>query len=155
MAGVDARAVATRDAEQSRQAGSEATGTDRNQNAGRQPQSAGASRSAEPTTSTESTSETSGGRSREAFEAEIEQYEDRIEDLEADLSEREREVLMALYSGVSHFEIPNFVDMDVEKVEEVYDRLIELDILEEVRVRKEVQLKARGRNIASSAMDER
>lgn len=76
-------------------------------------------------------------------------------EVNADLSEREREVLMALYSGVSPFEIPNFVDMDVEKVEEVYDRLIELDILEEVRVRKEVQLKARGRNIASSAMDER
>ena len=76
-------------------------------------------------------------------------------EVDADLSEREREVLMALYSGVSPFEIANFVDMDVEKVEEVYDRLIELDILEEVRVRKEVQLKARGRNIASSAMDER
>jgi len=76
-------------------------------------------------------------------------------EVNADLSEREHEVLMALYSGVSPFEIPNFVDMDVEKVEEVYDRLIELDILEEVRTRKEVALKARGRNIASDVMDER
>ncbi|WP_246986101.1 CheF family chemotaxis protein [Halorientalis marina] len=76
-------------------------------------------------------------------------------EVEADLSEREREVLMALYSGVSPFEIPSFVGMDVEKVEEVYDRLIELEILEEVRTRKEVTLKARGRNIASEAIDER
>lgn len=76
-------------------------------------------------------------------------------EVNADLSEREHEVLMALYSGVSPFEIPSFVDMDVEKVEEVYDRLIELDILEEVRTRKEVQLKARGRNIASTAIDDR
>jgi helix-turn-helix protein len=76
-------------------------------------------------------------------------------EVNADLSEREHEVLMALYSGVSPFEIPNFVDMDVEKVEEVYDRLIELDILEEIRTRKEVQLKARGRNIASDAIDDR
>jgi len=76
-------------------------------------------------------------------------------EVEADLSEREREVLMALYSGVSPFEIPSFVGMDVEKVEAVYDRLIELEILEEVRTRKEVTLKARGRNIASEAIDER
>lgn len=76
-------------------------------------------------------------------------------EVNADLSEREHEVLMALHSGVSPFEIPNFVGMDVDKVEEVYDRLIELEILEEVRTRKEVQLKARGRNIASEAIDER
>jgi helix-turn-helix protein len=76
-------------------------------------------------------------------------------EVNADLSEREHEVLMALYSGVSPFEIPNFVGMDVDKVEGVYDRLIELEILEEVRTRKEVQLKARGRNIASDAIDER
>jgi helix-turn-helix protein len=75
--------------------------------------------------------------------------------VDADLSEREHEVLVALHSGVSPFEIPNFVDMDVDRVEETYDRLIELDILEEIRTRKEVRLKARGRNIASEAMDER
>jgi helix-turn-helix protein len=71
-----------------------------------------------------------------------------------DLSERENQVLMALYSGVSPFQIPEFVGMEVDEVEETFDRLIELEILEEVRVRKEVQLKARGRNIASEAMDE-
>ena len=69
-----------------------------------------------------------------------------------DLSSRDREVLMALYSGVSPFQIPSFVGMDVDQVEETFQRLIEYDILEDVRVRKEVQLEARGRSVASDAM---
>lgn len=72
-----------------------------------------------------------------------------------DLNEPEREVLMALYSGVSSFEIPEFVGMDVDEVEEIFERLVELDVLEEVRTRREVALKPRGRNIASDAISER
>lgn len=74
------------------------------------------------------------------------------EDIE--LSEREQEVLMALYSGVSPFQIPQFVGMDVETVEEIYNQLIEQGILEIERERREVELKARGRNVASEAMGE-
>jgi len=59
---------------------------------------------------------------------------------------------MALYSGVSAFQIPSFVGMDVDDVEDIFQRLIENDILEDVRVRKEVQLEARGRSVASDAM---
>ncbi|APW97395.1 chemotaxis protein CheF1 [Halobiforma lacisalsi AJ5] len=70
-----------------------------------------------------------------------------------ELSGKEEEVLMAIYSGVSPFEVPEFLDMDVDEVEEIYERLIELDVLEEVRVRREVALKPRGRNIASEAMN--
>jgi len=45
--------------------------------------------------------------------------------------------------------------MVVENVEETYDTLIEAGLLTETRVRREVQLKARGRNIAASnAADE-
>ncbi|PSP59679.1 chemotaxis protein CheF1 [Halobacteriales archaeon QH_7_66_37] len=73
---------------------------------------------------------------------------------DVDLSDAESEVLMALYSGVSPFQIPDFVGMDVERVEEIYDQLIETGILEEQRVRREVRLQARGRHIASEAMDE-
>lgn len=73
---------------------------------------------------------------------------------DVDLGEREAEVLMALYSGVSPFQIPEFVGMDVDTVEETFDQLIEEDILEERRTRREVKLKARGRHIASEAMDE-
>lgn len=71
-----------------------------------------------------------------------------------DLSEEEKRVLMALYSGVSPFEISDFVGLDVDRVEEIYDNLIEYEILDEVRVRREVALTARGRNIASGAMND-
>ena len=71
---------------------------------------------------------------------------------EIELSEREQEVLMALYSGVSPFQIPQFVGMDVETVEAIYDQLIEQGILELERERREVELKARGRHVASEAM---
>ena len=71
-----------------------------------------------------------------------------------DLGESEREVLMALYSGVSPFEVPNFLGMDVDRVEAMYEELVELEVLEEVRIRREVGLKSRGRNIASEAMNE-
>ena len=71
-----------------------------------------------------------------------------------ELSETEKRVLMALYSGVSSFEIPDFLGMDVDRVEEIFDRLVELDVLEAVRTRTEVSLKARGRNIASESINE-
>ncbi|MWV63626.1 chemotaxis protein CheF1 [Halorubrum sp. JWXQ-INN 858] len=71
-----------------------------------------------------------------------------------DLSDRDREVLMALYSGVSPFEIPAFLGLDVDVAEETFERLIELDVVEQVRVRREVSLNSRGRNIASEAMNE-
>ncbi|MFP4530463.1 MAG: CheF family chemotaxis protein [Halodesulfurarchaeum sp.] len=71
-----------------------------------------------------------------------------------DLSETEKRVLMGLYSGVSPFEIPDFLGMDVDEVEEIFERLIELDILEEVRTRREVTMKTRGRNIASEVINE-
>jgi helix-turn-helix protein len=71
-----------------------------------------------------------------------------------DLGPSEREVLMALYSGVSSFDIPEFVELPPDDVEEIFDRLIELDVLEEVRVRREVALRPRGRNIASESMND-
>jgi len=73
---------------------------------------------------------------------------------DVELEEGEQEVLMALYSGVSPFQIPEFVGMDVDRIEEIYDGLIEAGILEKRRTRREVALKARGRHIAGEAMDE-
>ena len=70
-----------------------------------------------------------------------------------DLSKDETEVLMALYSGVSSFEVPEFLDMSPDEVEEIYEELVELDVLQEVRIRREVALKPRGRNIASESMN--
>jgi helix-turn-helix protein len=71
-----------------------------------------------------------------------------------ELSETDKQVLTALYSGVSPFDIPSFLDLDVDKVEELYVRLIDHDVLTEVRVRHEVTLNARGRSIASDVISE-
>ena len=73
---------------------------------------------------------------------------------DADLSEAETEVVMALYSGVSPFEIPEFVGMDVDRVEEIYDRLVEAGVLDRERVRREVELRPRGRHVASEATEQ-
>ena len=69
-----------------------------------------------------------------------------------DLEPLEKQVVMALHSGVSPFEIPDFVGADVEEIEAIYDRLIELDVIEVVRERTEVEMTARGRSVAGDTM---
>lgn len=71
-----------------------------------------------------------------------------------DLSQQDKQVLMALYSGVSPFDIPAFLGIDVDQVEELFVRLIDHDVVDEVRVRHEVELNARGRSVAADAIDE-
>jgi helix-turn-helix protein len=71
-----------------------------------------------------------------------------------DLNPTEQRVVMALYSGVSPFAISDFVGIDVDRVEEIYDELIELEVIEVVRERKEVSLTAQGRKVAGEAMGE-
>ncbi len=68
------------------------------------------------------------------------------------LSDVEKQIIMSLYTGVSPFEIPNFLGLDVDQVEEIYDKLIKLGVLKEVRKRKEVVLTTRGKNLASEAL---
>lgn len=71
-----------------------------------------------------------------------------------DLDATDKQVLMALYSGVSPFDIPDFLGVDVDEVEALFENLVELNIVEEVRVRREVALNARGRAIASDVITE-
>jgi len=71
-----------------------------------------------------------------------------------DLSSTERRVIMALHSGVSPFDIPSFVGIDVEQTEEIFDRLIELDVISVVRERTEVQLTTKGRRTAGENISE-
>ncbi|MFC7140348.1 CheF family chemotaxis protein [Halosimplex aquaticum] len=73
---------------------------------------------------------------------------------EYELTDVENQVLMALYSGVSPFEMADFVGISVDEVEEIYQKLLEMDAVDEVRVRTEVSLNAHGRNLASEAMSE-
>lgn len=69
-----------------------------------------------------------------------------------DLGPVEKQVVMALHSGVSPFEIPDFVEADVAEIEEIYDRLVELDVIEVVRERTEVEMTAQGRSLAGQTM---
>jgi helix-turn-helix protein len=78
--------------------------------------------------------------------------EQRRDDYE--LSEMESQVLMALYSGVSPFDISDFVGIDVQQVEEIYQTLLDVGAVDKVRERTEVTLNAQGRNMASEAMSE-
>ncbi|MFB6308528.1 MAG: CheF family chemotaxis protein [Haloarculaceae archaeon] len=71
-----------------------------------------------------------------------------------DLSSTEKRVIMALHSGVSPFDIPGFVGISVEKTEEIFDRLIEFDVIEVERERTEVAMTTRGRRVAGERMGE-
>jgi helix-turn-helix protein len=71
-----------------------------------------------------------------------------------DLERTEKRVIMALYSGVSPFDVPSFVDIEVEKTEEIFENLIELDVISTLRERTEVQLTSKGRRVASEKMGE-
>lgn len=84
---------------------------------------------------------------KDIFEEDADQNRTALE-----LTETERRVVMALHSGVSPLGIAEFVGIDVERVEEIYDRLIERDVLEVVRERKDVTLTTRGRKVASEKM---
>jgi helix-turn-helix protein len=71
-----------------------------------------------------------------------------------DLGPVEKQIVMALHSGVSPFELPDFVGVEVAEVEEIFDRLIELDVIEVVRERTEVEMTARGRGVAGDSMSQ-
>jgi helix-turn-helix protein len=62
---------------------------------------------------------------------------------------------MALYSGVSPFEMSDFVGLPVDEIEEIYQNLLEAGAVDKVRERTEVTLNAQGRNLASEEMNER
>jgi helix-turn-helix protein len=81
------------------------------------------------------------------FGAVVESRED-----DYDLSEMESQVLMALYSGVSPFEMADFVGSTPDDVEEIYQKLLDVGAVDKVRTRTEVSLNAQGRNMASEAM---
>lgn len=96
----------------------------------------------------------SGGRQMISVLASLFRKGEEKNTTDVDLTEKEQAIVMALYSGVSPFQIPDFVGLDVEETERIYDELVEEGILQKDRVRREVKLQARGRNIASEAMDE-
>ncbi|MFB6163209.1 MAG: CheF family chemotaxis protein [Halococcoides sp.] len=73
---------------------------------------------------------------------------------DTELTDMEKQVLMALYSGVSPFEMSGFIGIDVDEVESIYQSLLEKGAVDEIRTRTEVALNSTGRNLASQAMSE-
>ncbi len=72
---------------------------------------------------------------------------------DAAIAETEEEILVALYSGVSALEVPTFMEeMDVDQVEKIYDKLISYGLVELVRLRKDVELTPKGRNMVNKKM---
>ncbi len=72
---------------------------------------------------------------------------------DAAIAETEEEILVALYSGVSALEVPTFMEeMDVDQIELIYDKLISYGLVELVRLRKDVKLTPKGRNIVNKKM---
>ncbi|ASJ02574.1 hypothetical protein A3L09_04525 [Thermococcus profundus] len=68
------------------------------------------------------------------------EFPDVLADLKVpDVSPEEREVLMALMSGIDPLELPGLLRMDVRRVEEIYDRLIRKGLLSLVGIRKIVE----------------
>ncbi|MBX0324046.1 CheF family chemotaxis protein [Halomicroarcula sp. F13] len=87
----------------------------------------------------------------DALERLFSQVVERRED-DYELTEMESQVLMALYSGVSPFEMADFVGTTPDDVEEIYQKLLDVGAVDKVRTRTEVSLNAQGRNMASEAM---
>lgn len=73
---------------------------------------------------------------------------------DVELDATEQQVLTAIYSGVSSFEVPAFTGIEVDEVEDAFERLVGRGVLDEVRMRREVALTPRGRNVASEAISE-
>lgn len=76
-----------------------------------------------------------------------------LEDVVEDLTDDQKQVIMALHSGVPFYDIPDFVGMTYEEVMDIFESLEEDSVLTEVRERKEVSITARGRRIAAGAME--
>jgi len=77
-----------------------------------------------------------------------EELERELKELE-ELDEMEKQLLMALYSGVNPLEAHEFLGIDERELEEIYDRLIDKGILKIVRIRKVVDLTKNGKKIVN------
>ncbi|MDY6865431.1 MAG: CheF family chemotaxis protein [Halobacteriota archaeon] len=70
-----------------------------------------------------------------------------------ELSEKEDEIMIALYSGVSSLEMETMMDnITVDELEKIYDKMIRDGMAETIRIRKEIQLTAKGKNIVNKKM---
>lgn len=71
-----------------------------------------------------------------------------------ELDRQEWEIVVALYSGITPFELPEFIDESVEDVEATYERLVDSGVLKPVRRRLEVEVAPGGRILATESEPE-
>ncbi|NJE47533.1 hypothetical protein E3E35_09010 [Thermococcus sp. GR7] len=82
---------------------------------------------------------------REVMEKELKELES--------LDEMEKQILMALYSGLNPLEVHQFLGLDEREIEEIYDRMIDKGLLKIVMIRKVVDLTRDGRKIVNKLME--
>ncbi len=78
--------------------------------------------------------------------------EKELKELES-LDEMEKQILMALYSGLNPLEIHQFLGLDEREIEEIYDRMIDKGLLKIVMIRKVVDLTREGRKIVNKLIE--
>jgi len=69
-----------------------------------------------------------------------------------ELSEKEKEILMMVYSGLSSVEIENMLGISTEELNKYFDKFVELGLAEVVKIRKEIQLTPRGFALVNELM---
>ncbi|WP_297062058.1 CheF family chemotaxis protein [Thermococcus sp.] len=78
--------------------------------------------------------------------------EKELKELES-LDETEKQILMALYSGLNPLEIHQFLGLSEREIEEIYDRMIDKGLLKIVMIRKVVDLTREGRKIVNKLIE--
>ncbi|WP_297535347.1 CheF family chemotaxis protein [Thermococcus sp.] len=87
------------------------------------------------------------------LEAEFKEFvEKELKELQS-LDEIEKQILMALYSGLNPLEIHQFLGISERELEEIYDKMIDRGLLKIVMIRKVVELTREGRKIVNKLIE--
>ncbi|AMM53319.1 CheF family chemotaxis protein [Pyrococcus kukulkanii] len=87
-----------------------------------------------------------------ALKAEFQEFMEReLRELEA-LDEMEKQILVALYSGIDPLELHQFLGVSEKEIEEIYDRMIDKGLLKIVMIRKVVDLTNEGRRLVNKLL---
>ncbi|AEH25217.1 CheF family chemotaxis protein [Pyrococcus yayanosii] len=74
-----------------------------------------------------------------------------LKELEA-LDDTEKQILVALYSGINPLELHQFLGVSEKEIEEIYDRMIDKGLLKIIMIRKVVDLTSEGRKIVNKLL---
>ncbi|WP_048055926.1 CheF family chemotaxis protein [Pyrococcus sp. ST04] len=87
-----------------------------------------------------------------SLKAEFQEFMEReLRELEA-LDEMEKQILVALYSGIDPLELHQFLGITEKEIEEIYDRMIDKGLLKIIMIRKVVDLTNEGRRLVNKLL---